>query len=168
MLHMICGAVGAGKTTYARALSRQLGGLHFSIDQWMVALFGKDSPQPMRWDWVIERVHRCETQMAQMAAQCARLGVPAILDQAFVRVEDRLRLAAFAEKEGFSVQLHFVDVPANERWRRVEARNTERGQTFPLEVPRGVFDFVEKIWQPPTTEEMAAFRGLRVGTQAPY
>lgn len=168
MLHMICGAVGAGKTTYSLALSRQLGAIHFSIDQWMVALFGKDSPQPARWDWIIERVHRCEAQMAQVAVQCARLGVPAILDQAFLRIEDRTRFAAIAEKEGLPVQLHFVDVPADERWRRVEARNAERGQTFSVEVPRGIFDFVERVWQPPTAAEMAALGGVRVGPQAPY
>ena len=43
LLHMVCGGVGAGKTTYARKLADEIGGLRFSIDEWMTSLFGPDS-----------------------------------------------------------------------------------------------------------------------------
>ena len=133
LLHMICGAVGAGKTTYALALSKRLGGVHLSIDQWMMTLFGKVLPQPAlaRWDWIVERVHRCEAQMARMAVQCARLGVPAILDQAFLCTADRARLATIAGAEGLSVQLHFFDVPADAPWRWVKPAMRNRARPSP-------------------------------------
>ena len=166
-LHMICGAVGAGKTTYARALCHDLGGVHLSIDGWMTGLFGADAPQPPQWPWVAERVRRCETQMADVAVQCARRGVPAILDQSFLQAADRARLAAVARAAGLAVRLHLLDVPADERWRRVEGRNSERGETFALEVPRAMFDFVERLWQAPDAAEMAALDGIRVATAAP-
>ncbi len=167
-LHMICGAVGAGKTTYALGLCEQVGGVHLAIDQWMTRLFGKDAPLPPQWGWVAERVHRCEAQMAEMAFQCVRRGVPAILDQSFLRREDRSRLAAAADATGLPVRLHFLDVPADERWRRVAGRNVEKGRTFSLEVPRAMFDFVERLWQPPNDDEMAALHGIRVTAPAPY
>ena len=47
LFHIICGSTGAGKSTYARKLAEQVGGLHFAIDDWMVTLFWKDSPQPI-------------------------------------------------------------------------------------------------------------------------
>lgn len=160
-LHMICGAVGAGKTTYAKALCRDLGGVHLSIDGWMTGLFGADAPQPPSWPWIADRVRRCEAQIADVAVQCARRGVPAILDQSFLRAEDRSRLAALAAREGLAARLHLLDVPAEERWRRVERRNAERGETFAVDVSRPMFDFIESVWQPPSEAEMAAFAGVR-------
>lgn len=61
------------------------------------------------------------------------------------------------------MQLHFVDVPADERWRRVEMRNARKGETYQLgfDVTREMFDFVEGLWESPTDEEMAAYHGVR-------
>jgi len=39
LIHLVCGSTGAGKTTYARALSERIGAVRFSIDEWMTALF---------------------------------------------------------------------------------------------------------------------------------
>ncbi len=68
-----------------------------------------------------------------------------------------------ARDAGFSVQLHFIDVPAVERWRRVEGRNTQKGPTYQLgfDVSREMFDFVEQMWEPPTDAEMLAYNGIR-------
>ena len=43
LIHLICGSTGAGKTTYARELATNIGGVVFSIDEWMVTLFGEDA-----------------------------------------------------------------------------------------------------------------------------
>jgi predicted kinase len=163
LLHLICGATGAGKTTYSLALAERIGGVHFSIDDWMVRLFWPDSPQPIRFDWTIERLNRCEAQIADLVVKLARRGVPSVLDLGFSRAEHRAKFAAVAAKAGAGVQLHFVDWLADERWRRVARRNAEKGETFRLEVTREMFDFMESIWEPPTLEEMAAMDGLVVG-----
>ena len=63
ILHLICGASGAGKTSYALGLCDRLGALHLSIDDWMVTLFGPDAPDPPQWPWIAERVARCEAQI---------------------------------------------------------------------------------------------------------
>ena len=70
--------------------------------------------------------------------------------------------AATATAAGLGVRLHFVDVDPAERWRRVEGRNHDRGETFRLAVTRPMFDFIETIWQPPDAGEMAALNGVRV------
>jgi predicted kinase len=56
-----------------------------------------------------------------------------------------------------------LDVPAEERWRRVETRNTRKGETYQLgfDVTREMFDFVERLWEPPTHAEMIAYNGVR-------
>lgn len=162
--HLVCGSTGAGKTTYALDLAQQLNGVRFSIDEWMVALFAKDRPEPMPFDWVVERVERCEQQIGRMAVQCARAGAAPVLDLSFLRASNRANFAALADEAGFSVVLHFLDVPAEERWNRVKARNETRGETFSLDVPKWMFDFMEKIWEPPTPAEMLAYNGEYAGS----
>lgn len=164
MIHLVCGSTGAGKTTYAGKLSRQFGALHLSIDDWMVGLFAADKPQRPDWQWIDERVRRCERQMVANALQLGHLGTPSILDLGLQRADQRQRIAAAVTADRLAVHLHFLDVDAAERWRRVEGRNHEQGETFRLAVTRPMFDFIETIWQPPDADEMAALNGVRVTT----
>lgn len=162
LFHIVCGSTGAGKSTYARKLAEQVGGLHFAIDDWMVTLFWKDSPQPIEFSWAMERVNRCEAQIAKLAvAGCAR-GIAAVLDLGFTKAEHRAKFAEIAKKANIGVKLHFLDVPADVRWQRVEGRNAEKGASYSLEVNREMFDFVETMWEPPDSKELASLNGIRV------
>ena len=161
MIHLICGSTGAGKTTYATRLRQQLGAMHLSIDDWMVTLFAPDKPAQPSWPWIEERVLRCERLILVTAIELARTGGPSILDLGLQRIDQRKRVADEAAVAGITVRLHFLDVAASERWRRVEARNEQQGETFRVKVTRPMFDFIETIWQPPTPEEMSAFDGVR-------
>ncbi len=166
LIHLICGSTGAGKTTYALDLAERIGAVRFSIDEWMTALFLIDSPQPLNPDpaWWIERVERCYAQMWVMARQVASRGVPSILDFGFSLKSSRERFADLARAAGFPPQLHFIEVPLEERWRRVQKRNAKKGETAQLnfEVTREMFDFVETLWEPPSDDEMAACDGSKV------
>jgi predicted kinase len=164
LIHLVCGSTGAGKTTYAIELSAVVGGVRFSIDEWMATLFWMDSPRPINAAWSIERVERCMKQILSTALQVAGHGVPCVLDFGFGQAELRARVLRLAETAGLSVQLQLLDVPAAERWRRVQARNAEKGESYQLgfDVTREMFDFVETMWQPPTDEEMAGLNGIRI------
>ncbi|WP_425069318.1 AAA family ATPase [Reyranella sp.] len=162
MIHLICGSTGAGKTSYANRLRQQLGALHLSIDDWMVTLFAADRPSQGSWSWIEERALRCERQMLATALQLGRAGLPSILDLGLQRADQRRRVAEQVVSAGIRVRLHFLDVDAGERWRRVEARNEQQGETFRLKVTRPMFDFIETIWQSPTAEEMSALDGVRI------
>jgi predicted kinase len=161
-LYLICGSTGAGKTTYALALSEKLGAAHFSIDEWMVRLYGPDAPQPPDWGWISTRVRRCETLIASMALQVARRGLPAVLDLSFLRIADRERFATMARDAGLPIKLHYVDVDPQERWRRVCERNASKGETYRLTVTRFMFEGIESMWQPPSEAELVALNGVRV------
>ena len=163
LVYLICGSTGAGKTTYALRLSDHLGAMRFSIDEWMAALFWMDTPQPLDPAWSMERVERCLTQIWAVVLRVAARNVPCVLDIGFGQTQSRARFADLAGVAGLSVQLHFIDVPAEERWRRVEARNAQKGETYQLgfDVTREMFDFVEGLWEPPTAAEMLAYNGIR-------
>ena len=164
LVHLICGSTGAGKTTYALRLSDRLGAVRFSIDEWMAALFWMDTPQPLEPAWSMERVERCFMQSWAVALQIMARNVPCVFDFGFGQARSRARFAELAKDAGLSVQLHLIDVAAEERWRRVAARNAQKGETYQLgfDVTREMFDFVEGLWEPPTEAEMLAYNGVRI------
>lgn len=161
-LHLVCGATGAGKATYALRLCEDLGALHLSIDDWMVNLFGPDAPEPPQWPWIAERLARCERQILRTATEAGRRGLPSVLDLSFLQADQRARAAQAAREAGLAVRLHLLDPDAGIRWARVEARNEAQGETYRLAVSRPMFDFIESVWQRPSPEEMADLDGIRV------
>ena len=163
MIHFICGSTGAGKTTYAAQLAREIGAVTFCIDEWMTALYWPDAPEPPDSIWVMERVVRCQMRIWDTAKTVAARDIPCILEIGFTEAKTRRRFAALAQDVGLPVQLHFLDVPAEERWRRIEKRNADKSGPLGFDVTREMFDFVEAMWEPPSPNEMAALNGLRIG-----
>jgi predicted kinase len=80
LVHLVCGPTGAGATTYARALSQRVGGVCFSLKEWMFTLFLMDTPEPFEANWARERVVRCLDQMWSIVEQMAALSIPCVLD----------------------------------------------------------------------------------------
>jgi predicted kinase len=164
MYYLICGSTGAGKTTYAKALAKQVGGFHFAIDAWMTTLFWPDSPDPISFDWAMERINRCEAQIIDLAYQCYGHSIPVILDLGFTKKDHRQKFASIASGANIAFELHFVDVDRDERWARVQNRNHAKGPTFAMEVNRDMFDFVEAMWEAPDQDEMTALNGKRINS----
>lgn len=156
---IVSGSTGAGKTRHAIDLAKRIGGVRFSIDEWMTTLFWTDSPQPIEFEWTMARIMRCETQILEQVAALTVLGVPCVLDLGFTRADHRERFAAAVTAMGATPSLHWVDVPAEERWRRVQQRNAEKGATFAMAVDRDMFDFMEGQWQPPSADEISTMNG---------
>jgi predicted kinase len=75
----------------------------------------------------------------------------------------RDRYAALAREDGLAARLHLLDVPVDERWRRVEARDRAGGE-LDFAITRAMFDFVETMWEPPTAGELAGWDVVRAGS----
>jgi predicted kinase len=161
-IHLICGSTGAGKTTYSIKLADDIGGVRFSIDEWMTALFWMDTPRPLDPAWSMERVERCNAQIWLTAEQIAQRGIPCILDLGLGQAHVRARFAELAKRAALGVRLHVLDVPADVRWSRVQARNTDGTHQLDFAVTREMFEFVETMFERPTDEEIARLNGIRV------
>ncbi len=161
IIHLICGSTGAGKSTYAKMLSNDIGAIHFSVDDWMTSLFGPDLENPMDWKWISERALRCENQIISTACALAESGVSSILEIGLQQSNKRAEVVSTVTKSGCTLQTHFLDVDASERWRRVQQRNTEKGETFRLEVTRDMFDFFEAMWESPSESELISFKHVK-------
>lgn len=162
-VHLVTGGTGAGKTWHAIALAERFRAVRFSIDDWMTRLFWPDSPDPIAFEWTMARIGRCEAQIREQVAALAAIGTASVLDLGFTKADHRASFGDFARASGADVRLHWVDVPSNERWRRVQGRNAERGKTYAMQVDRAMFDFMEDEWEPPSESEMAALNGVRIG-----
>jgi predicted kinase len=160
LIHLICGATGAGKTTRAQALADEIGGVCFSIDEWMVTLFGADAPETLMPAWFAPRVVRCETQIWASALQLGKRGIPSILDLGFQRRDHRQRFANLIKASQFPAKLHVLEVDASLRWERVQSRNTDPGETFSMTITRDMFDYIEGIWEQPDREEIDALSNM--------
>jgi predicted kinase len=154
-LNVIFGPSGAGKTTYANAFARREKAVAFILDDWMARMFGPDMPEPLQYDWMIERVGRCEAQIWATAAGVMATGTSVILDIGLMRRADRDRVREIAEATGLALQFHFVDAPTEIRRARVLDRNVVRGEGFAIDVTPDMFDFIEGVYEAPEPAELA-------------
>lgn len=154
LINLVCGPTGAGKSTYSERLAQHVSGVRFSIDEWMEQLHNPDKPDELRFEWFYERVQRNCAQMRTVALRLAELDVPSVFDCGLTNSTERAIFADWAEERGLSYRLHFVDVPKDLRWQRVQIRNAEQAETYQFHVDRGMFDFIETLWEAPTDAEL--------------
>ncbi|GHD67016.1 AAA family ATPase [Jeongeupia chitinilytica] len=160
-LHLVCGPVGAGKTSYSHQLAEQSNGIVFSIDQWMAKLFQPDlNPEvdlkTMNPSWFSDRVDRCESMIYETSSYILSAGGVVILDLGFIRQARRDTAYAFASSQNVQAQLHYVTAEQAVRQKRVEQRNAERGQTYAVAITPAMFAFAESMFQAPDGQELAS------------
>lgn len=154
MLHLITGNTGSGKTTYCNKLKTASGGVIFSIDFWNNTLFLPDKNPEDGLKWFLERIKRSESVIQNLIKQLGSSNTDSILDLGFSKKEHREKFRKFAINNGFDFKLHFLDIPKETRWERIQKRNSEKGETFEFEVSKEDFDFMEGWFETPTTSEM--------------
>jgi predicted kinase len=155
LLNVIVGPCGAGKTTYAHTFARREKAVAFILDDWMARMFGPDMPEPLQYEWMLERVARCEAQIWATAAGVMATGTSVILDIGLMRKDDRARVRQIAEGADLPLQWHLVDAPQAVRRERVASRNVVKGENFAIDVSPDMFDFIEGVYEPPAPGELA-------------
>jgi len=100
-----------------------------------------------------------ETLQWRQALQLMELGVSVIAESAGWRRESRERRRSAAAALGVRTELHVLDVPLAERWRRIERRNRDPRA---VHVTREQLEGFEPFWEPPTAAERAAYDAVRV------
>jgi predicted kinase len=115
-LILTCGLPGAGKTTLARQLAADRGAVRLTKDEWLWALGTTPWDEPIR--------ERVEHELRQLATQILRLGLSVVLDFGLWARVERDEMRSMARGLGVGVELHYLDVPVDELWRRIDARNS--------------------------------------------
>lgn len=115
LLALLCGLPGSGKTTIARQRERETGAFRFSTDEWMADL-GVDFFDPMR----VNLQRRLDNLWKQLLEH--RQSV--ILEDGTWKREERDEIRRIAVVLGATTEIHYFDIPFEELWRRLQARNS--------------------------------------------
>jgi len=154
MIHLIIGNTGSGKTTYARELKRKTKGIQFSIDTWNKTLFLEDKKPDDGLEWFLERIERAEEMIMGLVQQLEDAEVDSVLDLGLSKFSHREKFRKFADRNGYGLTIHFLDIPKEVRFERVMNRNIEKGDTFEFEVTKDNFDFMETWFEKPGPKEL--------------
>jgi len=143
-LIIVCGLPCAGKTTNAKALESRLPAFRMCPDEWMDAL-GINL-------WEEATRARIEALQWSMAQQLLKLGISVIIEWGTWRRSERDVLREGARMLGAAVELHFLDAPVDELFRRAQLRVMENPPMTREDLQRWSDGF-----ERPTPEEMALF-----------
>jgi predicted kinase len=146
-LILVCGPMGAGKTTYALEYARATNAIRFSIDSWMQTLYGKDA-NTLDYNWIMERVNRCHIQIWELASQVLMLGGKVILDLGFTTRSDRKKFVKLAKEINIVPELHCLSASPDKRRVRITKRNVVKDpELYAFEVTDFMFEFMEKRFE---------------------
>ena len=125
-LILICGLPGSGKTTLATELAPTVPAVRLSPDEWK---------HDLGIDYYDERRRvQLEDRLWRLAQELLTLGQSVILENGFWAREERDELRLSARALGVAVELHYLEAPVEELWRRLQLRNDEaRPGVVPIE-----------------------------------
>jgi predicted kinase len=95
-------------------------------------------------------------ELWQLAQEIVRLGLSVVLDFGFASRIERGEVRSVARGLGVGVELHILDAPVDELWRRIEARNSKPPwDSAPIR--RVHLDEWAAQFEPPDAAEIALF-----------
>lgn len=126
-LHMICGKIGAGKSTLAQELGAAPQTVILSEDAWLSALFGEEMAS-------LQDFVRCSARLkAALGPHIVSLltaGVSVVYDGEANTKESRAWMRGLFTQAGAAHQLHVLDVPDAVCLARLHARNAAGDHPF--------------------------------------
>jgi predicted kinase len=147
-LILTCGLPAAGKTTLARQLAADRRAVRLTKDDWLWALGTTPWDEPTR--------ERVEHELWRLAQEILRLDLSVVLDFGLWARIERDELRSAARDLGVGVELHFLDVPPDELWQRIDARNSQPPWDR-APIRRADLDGWLPRFQPPDAAELALF-----------
>lgn len=147
-LILTCGLPGAGKTTLATELALERSAVRLTKDEWLWAL--GCSP------WDRPTGEKIEQELWRLAQRILSLGVSVVLDFGLWARVERDEMRTVARDLGVGVELHYLEVPTDELWRRIQVRNSAPPWD---DEPIGRADLDEwlAIFETPDLSELALF-----------
>lgn len=128
-LYLICGFIGSGKTTYAKQLAQDESAFRFSIDEWMIPLYGEH----MAREVFTARLATLQGLFKQAALQMLNLNVSVIFDFGFWTKADRDAISAWAIEQGVDCQLIYLEASYDDCCERALKRNaTRHGESYAM------------------------------------
>ncbi len=151
-LHLISGLPCSGKTTYALGLRADRDAALFSLDRWLITLFGRYEIASVGHQEHTRRVLACRELIWESASQLLARAVDVILDDGFFLREHRVQHIGLAASAGAGSKIHYVSAPIEVIRRRLDARNAHLPRFNFFIDPATLVGF-EGLFQAPTSDE---------------
>lgn len=150
-VYLICGKIGCGKSTYAKRLREERGGVILSVDEIMLAVFGLYAGE--RHD---EYAAKARGYLLEKSLELIGAGVSVILDWGFWTRAGRAEAKAFYESRGIACESHYLDVPDGVWRARIDKRNraVAAGETTAYLVDEALAGKFAASFEPPAREEI--------------
>jgi len=147
-LILTCGLPGAGKTKLATQLAADRRAVCLTKDEWLWAL--GSTP----WDESTRK--KVEHELWRLAQEILRLGLSVVLDFGLWARIERDEMRSVARGLDVGVELHYLEVPTDELWRRIEVRNSAPPwDSYPIS--RTDLDGWLRVFEAPDLAELALF-----------
>ncbi len=146
--HVIIGFIGSGKTTFAKKLEKETGGLRFTKDEWVIAIFGHD-PTIDGFDTYDNRISKLAVDVA---IYCLKAGNDIIIDEGFWVRSQRDEIRKKIEKAGGKVQFYYVKNTHETMKQRVAKRN-QNPTADAFVISQEMYDDYKKYFDEPSLEE---------------
>jgi predicted kinase len=150
-LHLICGTISSGKTTYARRMMAKSPALLLSVDEITLAIAPVLPPENHDPATVCVKRYLMEKAKEALAA-----GLDVIFDWGFWKAADRAAMEAELKELGIEHVWHYIDI-SKERWESQIARRNEeveRGETSAYFVDEGLKQKCIGWFEPPRRDEI--------------
>ena len=148
IVYVICGFIGAGKTTFAKKLEKKTGAVRITKDEWSIRLIGNDP--------TIDGFEEYDNKLCELsrdvAFQLVEKGIDVIIDEGFWEKEQRDEMRKRIEAIGATEILYYVEAPIETIRDRVVGRNTNVTKNS-FKISREMFDNYLQYWQPPSEDE---------------
>ena len=106
--------------------------------------------------WNASTQEKIERELWHLAQDVLRLRLSVVLDFGLWARSERDDIRSAARDLGVDVELHYLDAPTDELWRRIDARNSEPPwNSEPIR--RAHLDEWATLFQAPDAAEMALF-----------
>ena len=116
--YLICGFLGAGKTTYSKKLAKEKNAIHLNADEWCMKLFTKDEYEKNWEDCFLKTME----YLWQKADEYSNLQKSVIFDIGFWTKQSRTEAITKATKLGFRPIIYYIYAPDNILKERISKR----------------------------------------------
>jgi len=149
IVYVICGFIGAGKTTFARKLEKETNAIRITKDEWIIKIFGNKITSDKNFEVYDKNI----TQLAQdLAFKILKAGKDVIIDEGFwvksQRDDIKKKILDIGAKPIFYYLQNSVD--------KMKERVANRSKNPPkdsFEISEEMFNSYLKYWQAPDESE---------------
>ena len=164
--HLISGLPCAGKSTYAQQLQLRTGAVVFTLDRFLITMFGRYDVPDVGGEEHVRRVLACREVIWMSAEKLLVLGSDVILDDGYFRREHRRNVVDAAVALGAAAKIHFIDTPLDDIRKRLADSNRNL-PVYNFAIEPEVLEGCVRLFETPSDADAAEVIVVQDGQRSP-